>query len=51
MGLMRRIKNGKSVVPAKIFFFGGIAYGGGEREIYNKILMEVPDIKLFLLMG
>jgi hypothetical protein len=31
---------------AKIFFFGGIAYGGGEREIYQKILMEVPDIDL-----
>lgn len=36
----------KCRAAAKIFFFGGIAYGGGDKEIYTKILMEVPDITL-----
>lgn len=31
---------------AKIFFFGGIAYGGGPREIHQKVSLEVPELAL-----
>lgn len=31
---------------AKIFMFGGISYGGGDREIYEKVTMEVPELGL-----
>lgn len=33
---------------AKIFFFGGIAYGGGDSEIHQKISLEVPELTLTL---
>lgn len=31
---------------AKIFFFGGIAYGGGPQEIHQKVSLEVPELAL-----
>ena len=31
---------------AKIFQFGGISYGGSDREIYEKIMLEVPKFPL-----
>lgn len=31
---------------AKVFQFGGIQYGGGEREIHQKIVQEVPELNL-----
>lgn len=31
---------------AKIFMFGGISYGGSDREIYEKILTEAPKLGL-----
>jgi len=31
---------------AKIFQFGGLSYGGGDREIHEKIILEVPKLGL-----
>lgn len=31
---------------AKVFFFGGIAYGGGDLTIYKKVYNEAPDLQL-----
>ena len=31
---------------AKIFFFGGISYGGGDRTIHQKVVLEVPELNL-----
>jgi len=31
---------------AKIFFFGGISYGGGDYEIFDKVSLEAPDLHL-----
>jgi DNA polymerase-1 len=31
---------------AKIFMFGGISYGGGDREIYEKVILEAPELGL-----
>lgn len=31
---------------AKIFQFGGIQYGGGDREIYEKVILEAPELSL-----
>jgi DNA polymerase I-like protein with 3'-5' exonuclease and polymerase domains len=31
---------------AKIFFFGGISYGGENREIYEKVILECPQMGL-----
>jgi len=31
---------------AKIFQFGSLAYGGSDNEIYEKIILEVPDLNL-----
>jgi uracil-DNA glycosylase family 4 len=31
---------------AKVFQFGGLSYGGGDREIYKKVLMASPKLPL-----
>lgn len=31
---------------AKIFMFGSLAYGGGDREIYEKVILDVPQLRL-----
>lgn len=31
---------------AKIFFFGGISYGGGDYTIYQKVYLEAPELGL-----
>lgn len=31
---------------AKVFQFGGISYGGGPREIYEKVLLKAPKLRL-----
>lgn len=31
---------------AKIFFFGGISYGGGDYTIYQKVYLEAPELEL-----
>lgn len=31
---------------AKIFMFGSLAYGGGDNEIYEKVILDVPELKL-----
>jgi DNA polymerase I-like protein with 3'-5' exonuclease and polymerase domains len=31
---------------AKIFFFGGLAYGGGDRTIYEQVILAAPDLAL-----
>jgi DNA polymerase I-like protein with 3'-5' exonuclease and polymerase domains len=31
---------------AKVFQFGGLSYGGGDREIYKKVLMAAPKLPL-----
>lgn len=31
---------------AKIFFFGGISYGGGDRTIFEKVWLEAPELNL-----
>ena len=31
---------------AKIFQFGGISYGGSDKEIHEKVVLEVPDLTL-----
>jgi len=31
---------------AKIFQFGGIQYGGGDREIYEKVILDAPELSL-----
>ncbi len=31
---------------AKIFMFGGISYGGGDREVYEKVVLEAPELNL-----
>lgn len=31
---------------AKIFMFGGIAYGGGDRGIYEKVILAAPELGL-----
>jgi len=31
---------------AKIFQFGGIQYGGSDREIYEKVILEAPSLAL-----
>jgi len=31
---------------AKIFFFGRISYGGSDEEIYEKVIIEVPELGL-----
>lgn len=31
---------------AKVFQFGGLSYGGGDREIYKKVLMQAPKLPL-----
>jgi DNA polymerase I-like protein with 3'-5' exonuclease and polymerase domains len=31
---------------SKIFMFGGISYGGSEREIYQKVILEAPRLNL-----
>jgi len=31
---------------AKVFQFGGLSYGGGDREIYKKVLMAAPALPL-----
>lgn len=33
---------------AKIFQFGGISYGGSDKEIHEKIMLEVPKLPLTL---
>lgn len=33
---------------AKIFQFGGIQYGGGDREVHKEIVLEVPELNLTL---
>lgn len=32
--------------PAKVFQFGGLSYGGGDREIYRKMLMKNPRLPM-----
>lgn len=31
---------------AKIFMFGSLSYGGGDQEIYEKVILEVPELNL-----
>ena len=31
---------------AKVFFFGGISYGGGDREIFEKVTLEAPGLRM-----
>ena len=31
---------------AKIFMFGGISYGGSDREIYEQVCLEAPELRL-----
>lgn len=31
---------------AKIFFFGGISYGGGDKTIFEKVCLEAPELHL-----
>jgi len=31
---------------AKTFAFGGLAYGGGDREIYEKVILQAPTLAL-----
>ena len=31
---------------AKVFFFGGISYGGGDRTIFEKVWLEAPELNL-----
>lgn len=31
---------------AKIFMFGSLAYGGGDNEIYEKVIIDVPELRL-----
>ncbi len=31
---------------AKVFFFGGISYGGGDQTIYQKVYLEAPELNL-----
>lgn len=31
---------------AKIFMFGSLAYGGGDNEIYEKVIIDVPELQL-----
>lgn len=31
---------------AKIFMFGSLAYGGSDNEIYEKVIIDVPELKL-----
>jgi uracil-DNA glycosylase family 4 len=31
---------------AKIFFFGGISYLGGDRGVYEKVYLKAPELKL-----
>lgn len=31
---------------AKIFFFGGISYGGGDRTIFEKVCLKAPELNL-----
>ena len=31
---------------AKIFQFGSLAYGGGDNEIYEKVILDVPELVL-----
>lgn len=31
---------------AKVFFFGGISYGGGDQTIYRKVYLEAPELGL-----
>ena len=31
---------------AKIFMFGSLAYGGGDNEIYEKVILDVPELEL-----
>ena len=31
---------------AKIFMFGSLAYGGGDGEIYEKVILDVPELRL-----
>lgn len=33
---------------AKIFMFGGISYGGSDEEIYQKVILEAPQLALTL---
>lgn len=35
-----------SRAASKIFMFGSLAYGGGDREIYEKVILDVPDLRL-----
>lgn len=31
---------------AKVFFFGGISYGGGDRSIFEKVWLKAPKLQL-----
>jgi len=31
---------------AKVFFFGGISYGGGDQTVYRKVYLEAPELGL-----
>ena len=31
---------------SKIFMFGSLAYGGGDTEIYEKVILDVPELQL-----
>jgi uracil-DNA glycosylase family 4 len=31
---------------AKIFMFGGISYGGGDNEIYERVILKAPELGL-----
>lgn len=31
---------------AKVFQFGGLSYGGGDREIYEKVILKAPELHL-----
>jgi DNA polymerase-1 len=37
---------GEGRKAAKVFQFGGLSYGGGDREIYKKVLMSAPKLPL-----
>lgn len=31
---------------AKVYQFGGLSYGGGDREIYEKVILKAPELHL-----
>jgi uracil-DNA glycosylase family 4 len=33
---------------AKVFMFGGISYGGGDNEIYERVILKAPELGLTL---